>query len=180
MKLIRRPDKQKNQKTRSHAAADVSSTLPSFQNLSYGNAGDKIYEGIDYRIPEPPGHLLNLIKAIISNFWPDKEVMIWLDSIVWPSWEHKDLIRMMLKASDLRIEPQDLYFHYLLFSAAEQESMVSYAYVFSIFRYDFSLTGRDSTIVIEFSHDDYFTVHWNTDRKPDLSFLDGFTSKWEH
>ncbi|MCY6383087.1 hypothetical protein [Hoeflea prorocentri] len=142
------------------------SKIASFINFEADTSNNKSLDDLFYRdlgyldyfaMPIEPGKLLGLLELVSDNFFVGKDVLIMIDSVVWPSWEDKNLIDISLNGKGI----SKFYYgsDFLYFDEDETTDVVSFAYIFSMFRYDFRIIDTDASAHIFFSHDDWFVIH---------------------
>ena len=138
---------------------------------------DEGFYQTQFAIPEEAGKLLCLCRHLFRQERTSAWTMIIAESPgIWPSWEDKNLYRMMRQARSL---PIDMAFgdgH--LFDNSEIEDMISFSYIFANFRYDFRIVDADREIHAFFSHDDFFFIQVAEKFGQALAEILDFTREW--
>ena len=111
----------------------------------------------EFVIPVESGKVLSLLRHVFNQNRTSAWTMIILESAgIWPSWEDRNLTDMMRMARGAAAGGE--YGEGYLFAPAEAADMISFAYVFASFRYDFRVIDAEREIHAFFSHDDWFFI----------------------
>jgi hypothetical protein len=130
-----------------------------------------------FEIPVQAGRLLSLFRHLFRQERKSSWTLIIAEGPgIWPSWEDKNLYRMMRRSHALTTEMA--YGDAHLFDCTETEDMVSFAYVFAIFRYDFRIVDSDREFHAFFSHDDFFFLQMAEKFGDVLRDVLKFTIEW--
>lgn len=130
-----------------------------------------------FAIPVEAGALLGLCRQLFRQERESPWTMITAESsAIWPSWEDANLYRMMRQARGLSVDIA--YGDGHLFDRAESDDMVSFAYVFASFRYDFRIIDTNREIHAFFSHDDFLFVQVAEKLGPALQEITNYADVW--
>jgi hypothetical protein len=131
----------------------------------------------EFMIPVESGKVLSLFRHIFHQHRTSAWTMIIMQSAgIWPSWEDINLTAMMRQArgGDLSREYGEGY----LFAPVETADMISFAYVFANFRYDFRIIDADREIHAFFSHDDWFFIQVSEKFSDAFTKILDYTKEW--
>jgi hypothetical protein len=118
---------------------------------------DSRFYQAEFVIPIEAGRLLSLCRHLFQLDRTSAWTLIILESAgIWPSWEDKNLTDMMRKARGATVGGE--YGEGYLFTSVETADLISFAYVFANFRYDFRIIDADREIHAFFSHDDWLFI----------------------
>ena len=149
---------------------------PTPKSLDLEFQEDGFYQ-TEFRIPTESGPLLSLLRHLFNLERVSSWTMIIMESAgIWPSWEDRNLTEMMRRARGAL--KQSEYGEGHLFSPGETADMISFAYVFANFRYDFRILDSDREIHAFFSHDDFFYIQMAEKFADAIVGILDFTEEW--
>jgi hypothetical protein len=129
---------------------------PSVEGLDKEFLDEHFYQA-EFVVPVEYGKLLSLLRHIFrverNSAWT---LIVAQSPGIWPSWEDKNLYRMMRDARNISAEMS--YGDSFLFDPSETDDMVTFANTFACFRYDFRILDADREIHAFFSHDDWVFI----------------------
>lgn len=132
-----------------------------------------------FAIPVETGPLLSLFRYLFKQERDSVWTMIIVESAaIWPNWNDSNLYRMMRQARGL--STGIAYGDGHVFDRADVEDMISFAYVFASFRYDFRIIDANREIHAFFSHDDFFFIQIAEKLGSKFQYLTNFAETWPH
>jgi hypothetical protein len=110
-----------------------------------------------FKIPMESGKLLSLIRHLLGFERKSAWTTVIVESAgIWPSWEDRNIIRLMREACGVQPEWEHGEAYY--FELSDYENLISFCFLFSTFRYDFRIIDEKRELHVFFSHDDFFIL----------------------
>jgi hypothetical protein len=105
-------------------------------------------------LPNENGILLSALKLIARQCSKESWSIVIIEGAgIWPSWQDLNLYDMMRRAYHVNRDWQAGEGH--LFELADEHDLVSFSYVFAMFRWDFRVVTSNNALNFFSSHDDF-------------------------
>jgi hypothetical protein len=110
-----------------------------------------------FELPVAHGKILSTMRLVLNERRRSDWILVVVENAgIWPSWEDRNLYRMMREAKECFLEPA--FGEGLLFEASEIQDAISFTTVFANFRWDVRVLDSEQNFEFTISHDDEMTI----------------------
>jgi hypothetical protein len=111
-----------------------------------------------FHLPNENGVILSALRLIAHQCAKESWTIAIIESAgIWPSWQDLNLYRMMRLAHHVDRNWQAGEGH--LFELGDEDDLISFSYVFAMFRWDFRIVTSNNALNFFSSHDDFCICH---------------------